>query len=197
MNLGRTAQFRFNTAIGYGAGYNNTTGIGNVFLGYYTGYNETGSNKLYIDNSATSSPLIYGEFDNDILAVNSTVGIGTVNPGALLDVTSTSRGAATIGGGWANQTNGNVSTVEGGASNYATADASAICGGSTNDASGEYSFIGGGVSNDAGGDYSTVPGGRTNYANGDYSFAAGRRAKVRSADDVGGGDTDGDEGTFI
>jgi hypothetical protein len=39
-------------------------------LGWRAGYNETGSNKLYIANSDTTTPLIYGEFDNEILNVN-------------------------------------------------------------------------------------------------------------------------------
>ena len=60
----------YNIFLGYRAGYSNTTGIGNVFLGHVAGYNETGSNKLYIDNSTTSTPLIYGEFDNNILTIN-------------------------------------------------------------------------------------------------------------------------------
>jgi hypothetical protein len=55
----------YNTFFGYRAGYSNSTGSGNLFLGYEAGYNETGSNKLYIDNSNTTSPLIYGEFDNN------------------------------------------------------------------------------------------------------------------------------------
>jgi hypothetical protein len=59
----------YNTFLGYVAGYLNTTGSGNVFLGYTAGYSETGSNKLYIDNSNTSTPLIYGEFDNDLLTI--------------------------------------------------------------------------------------------------------------------------------
>jgi hypothetical protein len=59
----------FNTFLGYHAGYDNTTGYGNVFLGYRAGYSETGSNKLYIDNSSTSTPLIYGEFDTDIVTI--------------------------------------------------------------------------------------------------------------------------------
>lgn len=46
-------------------------------------------------------------------------------------------------------------------------------------------------------DWGTVVGGKGNTAGGDYSFAAGRRAKARTAADVGGGDTDGDEGTFV
>ena len=59
-----------NTFLGNFAGYSNTTGYGNVFLGRLAGYYETGSNKLYIDNSSTSTPLIYGEFDNNKLTIN-------------------------------------------------------------------------------------------------------------------------------
>ncbi len=73
--LGRTAGYsnttgNYNTFIGRNAGYNNQTGTGNVFLGYTAGYNETGSNRLYINNSANAPPLIYGEFDNDIVTIN-------------------------------------------------------------------------------------------------------------------------------
>jgi len=60
----------YNTSLGQSAGLSNTTGIGNVFLGYQAGYSETGSNRLYIDNSSTSTPLIYGEFDNNFLTIN-------------------------------------------------------------------------------------------------------------------------------
>jgi hypothetical protein len=77
-----------NTIIGYGAGMGTSphNKSGNVFLGYLAGYNEHGSNKLYIDNSDTTAPLIYGEFDNDILAFNANVGIGTTDPEAKLEV---------------------------------------------------------------------------------------------------------------
>ena len=44
--------------------------------GYQAGQNETGSNKLYISNSATDT-LIYGEFDNDFVTINGKLGIGT------------------------------------------------------------------------------------------------------------------------
>jgi len=64
-----------NTIVGYeagcGSGYHNKSG--NVFLGYQAGYNEIGDNKLYIENSNSSTPLIYGEFDNDLLKFNGTV----------------------------------------------------------------------------------------------------------------------------
>ncbi|MFK7951104.1 MAG: tail fiber domain-containing protein, partial [Saprospiraceae bacterium] len=59
-----------NVYIGDQAGYNNITGNSNVLLGNRSGYNETGSNKLYIENSNTSSPLIYGEFDNNEIVIN-------------------------------------------------------------------------------------------------------------------------------
>jgi hypothetical protein len=59
-----------NTFLGNYAGYTNATGDGNVFLGYRAGFGETGSNRLYIGNSDTSKPLIYGEFDNHILTIN-------------------------------------------------------------------------------------------------------------------------------
>ncbi len=51
----------YNIAIGCDAGKNNITGSSNIFIGSCVGYNETGSNKLYIGNSATC-PLIYGDF---------------------------------------------------------------------------------------------------------------------------------------
>lgn len=61
-----------NTIIGYRAGRNNGTGSGNVFLGHEAGLNESGSNKLYIENSSSSSPLIYGDFSTNLLRNNGT-----------------------------------------------------------------------------------------------------------------------------
>lgn len=59
----------YNLSIGEGSLYNCTTGEGNVTIGYRAGYSETGSNKLYIENSSSSTPLIYGEFDNDLVRI--------------------------------------------------------------------------------------------------------------------------------
>lgn len=59
-----------NVAVGYQAGYFNTTGVSSVFLGYQAGYNEALPNRLYISNSNTAAPLIYGEFDNKNLTIN-------------------------------------------------------------------------------------------------------------------------------
>ena len=58
-----------NVGLGRGA-LGNVLGSSNVAIGVQAGFNETGSNKLYIENSASANPLIYGEFDNDILKVN-------------------------------------------------------------------------------------------------------------------------------
>jgi hypothetical protein len=66
-----------NTALGRSSGVSNISGSYNVFLGYNAGFYETGSNKLYIENSTDgpSDALIYGEFDNDFLRFNATVEI--------------------------------------------------------------------------------------------------------------------------
>jgi hypothetical protein len=66
-----------NTCLGSGAGSSNSTGSFNVFLGRAAGASETGSNKLYIANSNTSTPLIYGEFDNQKMIINGKLGIST------------------------------------------------------------------------------------------------------------------------
>ena len=60
----------YSTAIGQNAGRSITTASGCVFIGYETGKNETTSNKLYIENSDSSSPLIYGEFNTDMVRIN-------------------------------------------------------------------------------------------------------------------------------
>lgn len=64
-----------NVAVGSHAGYK-TKGSNNVFIGYQAGLNEEGSNRLYIESMpAAASPLIYGEFDNDMLQVNGSLHI--------------------------------------------------------------------------------------------------------------------------
>ncbi len=80
-----------NTVIGYSAGgdgnINSLHSIsGNVFLGYKAGYYETSSNKLYINNDSSSSPLIWGDFANDIAAINGKLGVGTQNPSDKVEI---------------------------------------------------------------------------------------------------------------
>lgn len=78
-----------NTAIGNQAGHQLTNGTGNVFIGNKAGYFETGSNRLYIDNSDTAKPLIGGDFSANKVYLNGKVGIGTSSPNELLEVADT------------------------------------------------------------------------------------------------------------
>ncbi|MBI4649620.1 MAG: hypothetical protein HY738_24220, partial [Bacteroidia bacterium] len=66
-----------NTFIGVGAGCE-STGSHNIFVGTCAGLWETGSHKLIIEEACGQNivPLIYGEFDNDLLRFNAKVGIG-------------------------------------------------------------------------------------------------------------------------
>lgn len=100
-----------NVASGHQSLYSNSTGSFNVALGYQAGYNETGSNKLYIENSSanSSNALIYGEFDTNIVRVNGQLQIGNpaAAPGYSLPTTRGNNGQVleTDGNGntsWAN-----------------------------------------------------------------------------------------------
>jgi trimeric autotransporter adhesin len=80
--------------------YNNLTGSGNIAIGKSAGYNETGSNKLYIENSNSATPLIYGEFDTNLARINGklevtgTVKIAGGTPGLGKILTSDANGLA-------------------------------------------------------------------------------------------------------
>jgi len=69
-----------NTVLGSRAGAANRDGSGNVFLGFEAGFWETGSNKLYVANSSTNPPLLFGDF------ASGRVGIGTTTPDAKLTI---------------------------------------------------------------------------------------------------------------
>ena len=93
-----------NTVLGYKAGYNCHSG--NVMIGYQAGYNETGSDTLYIDNSSTSTPLIYGDFTNNNISFNlgsdfgAGVGvIGIKNAGTVPTTNPTNAGILYVEGG--------------------------------------------------------------------------------------------------
>ena len=64
-----------NVGIGAFSGVSNTTGNGNVFIGFNAGGNELGSNKLYIANTNTATPLIYGDFGTNALKINGSLNI--------------------------------------------------------------------------------------------------------------------------
>lgn len=69
----------YNLFLGQNSGQNNVTGARNVFLGFQAGYNEVGNDKLYIENSNSTNPLIYGDFEEDKLVFNGKVSTGLGN----------------------------------------------------------------------------------------------------------------------
>ncbi len=64
----------YNTAVGAEAG-GEATGWRNVFIGYAAGYNATGGDKLFIANSITNNPLVWGDFANDSLTAHGTFSV--------------------------------------------------------------------------------------------------------------------------
>ena len=61
-----------NTALGYEAGLA-CLGSKNIFIGFQAGKNETGNNKLYIDNSSSNFPLIGGDFTANTVDINGSL----------------------------------------------------------------------------------------------------------------------------
>lgn len=123
----------YNVMLGYRAGYSNQTGAGNIFIGRDAGYSETTSDKLYIENSNSTTPLIWGDFANDLLRFNGNVGINTAPSAfyglnviedyyAIMGNATTSTGAYTYGvyGDGNGGTTRNVSIYGAGASGTGT-----------------------------------------------------------------------------
>ncbi len=85
-----------NTFVGRNSGLDNLIGASNCYLGFNTGSRNLGSNNVFIgasagpvvsstlndmlmiDNTATLTPLIWGDFTNDQVKLNGKVGIGAV-----------------------------------------------------------------------------------------------------------------------
>ncbi|QXP58410.1 hypothetical protein [Olleya sp. HaHaR_3_96] len=88
---------RGNTFLGYQTGFENQKGNGNVYIGYQAGYGKERSSTLYIENSNSSKPLIWGDFNKDIVNVNGSLGIGTESPAESLHIMGNIRGNA-LGG---------------------------------------------------------------------------------------------------
>jgi trimeric autotransporter adhesin len=82
-----------NVGVGGRTLYNNINGSNNIAIGTNAGYNETGSNRLYIENTNSSTPLIGGNFsvdrvgiNRDITAISSTIYTFQVGGDASKDV---------------------------------------------------------------------------------------------------------------
>ncbi|MBK8944919.1 MAG: tail fiber domain-containing protein [Ignavibacteriae bacterium] len=100
-----------NVAIGRGAlGQlsSATTFNGNIAIGYSAGYNETGSNKLYIENSASPDPLIYGDFTDgsEMVKINGDLySVGRAFGGNFLSSSTNGVGVKGIATATGNPTN--------------------------------------------------------------------------------------------
>jgi cytoskeletal protein CcmA (bactofilin family) len=89
----------YNTAIGNNAGKGSEGNAvsGGVFIGNSAGYNETEDNKLYIENTSSSTPLIGGDFSTDEVVINGTLQITGGNPGDGKVLISDANGKASWG----------------------------------------------------------------------------------------------------
>jgi len=73
-----------NVFLGSSAGSDGTDPkSGSVFIGYRAGYYENNSNRLYIENSFSTDPLIYGEFDNDLLRINGDLEVEKITDASI------------------------------------------------------------------------------------------------------------------
>jgi hypothetical protein len=71
---GAAATGQRNTLLGAFAGYDVTTGESNVMIGYEGAGLGNVSNRLVITNTTDATPLIYGEFDNNLIKINGKLG---------------------------------------------------------------------------------------------------------------------------
>ncbi len=88
-----------NTYLGAEAGFN-SNGEGNIFLGYRAGYGEDKDNRLYISNSETDRPLIFGDFSNKFVQINDDLVISrniTVESAAVIKSALTVTGPSSLG----------------------------------------------------------------------------------------------------
>ena len=92
----------YNTAIGFKAGYTSTIASNCVYLGYKAGYSNTTDERLYINSSDSAYPLIYGEFNNDLVKIGNnsnefgltfdvhTAGTGKISSGGNIELNAAS-----------------------------------------------------------------------------------------------------------
>jgi hypothetical protein len=146
---------------GYGQTNDNSTGLGNLIVGY----NEL----LGITWSRDGA-------HNLVLGIrNGFTSYGGIVAGNLNRVSAP---YATITGGAWNEATGLGASVSGGEDNVASASSSSICGGHANTASGFAATVSGGAGNQAIGGTSSVSGGLWNWATGARSSVSGGQSRV-------------------
>jgi hypothetical protein len=76
--IGGTTESGANSVvIGVAAG--NAAADNSVIIGHNAGRNNTRPNTLFIENSNSATPLIYGEFDNDLVTINGRLEVANEN----------------------------------------------------------------------------------------------------------------------
>ncbi|MEM6699137.1 MAG: tail fiber domain-containing protein, partial [Bacteroidota bacterium] len=104
-----------NVFLGHEAGNNASSGSRNVFIGYQAGYNESDSSKLYIENSSSNLPLIFGDFEADSLQINGKLNVnGAYNfptTDGLADQVLSTDGSGNIS--WADNNSGAFTSANG------------------------------------------------------------------------------------
>ncbi|MCX6335165.1 MAG: tail fiber domain-containing protein [Bacteroidia bacterium] len=80
----------YNVMLGHAAG-RSASGSGNVFIGKYAGYGQSGDNQLVIENNYlgadnATNALIYGDFNSNLLRFNGSVGVNAIPGAAKLNV---------------------------------------------------------------------------------------------------------------
>ena len=78
-----------NVSIGARSGRQSGNSSGNIFIGAGAGYSDTSSNKLYIENSSGTTPLIWGDFASNYVNINGRLGIGTTTPSKKFHIKAT------------------------------------------------------------------------------------------------------------
>jgi hypothetical protein len=77
----------YNVYLGVNAGNLSSAASRNVFIGYEAGKTETGSDKLYIQNSSSATPLVWGDFNAKALRFNGNTSINSApNPFYALQI---------------------------------------------------------------------------------------------------------------
>jgi hypothetical protein len=108
INFNPVGSLTGNVIVGAGAGAS-STGNNSVLIGAAAGENNAEDYRLYIDITNTATPLIYGEFDDDNLGINTVDMAGGKGVIAIANATTVPASTPTGGG---------VLYVEGGALKY-------------------------------------------------------------------------------
>jgi len=97
LQSGRILRGQNNTVVGNYAGYSMSNSSGNVLIGNRAGYSETGNDKLYIENSNSTTPLIGGNFATNRVGINRMPTTYTLEVGGTIwaNGSSISAGATT------------------------------------------------------------------------------------------------------